>query len=105
MAGQVDRRRGLYLWQGQYRIPDPGARSTGGNRSLSTSGHPVSRGQFYLGRERGLAIHRRAGRSWWDQLGLAVGTGQPESIALLLELLNVTNHAARGLGYQDANEE
>jgi hypothetical protein len=28
MARQVDRRRGLYLWQGQYRIPDPGARST-----------------------------------------------------------------------------
>src|SRR5437899_8488137 len=46
MAGQVDRRRGLYLWQGEYRIPDPGARSTGGNRSLSTSDHSVSRGQF-----------------------------------------------------------
>jgi hypothetical protein len=46
MAGQVDRRRGLYLWQGQYRIPDPAGRSTVGNRSLSTSGHVVSRGQF-----------------------------------------------------------
>src|SRR2546426_2213784 len=47
MARQVDRRRGLYLWQGQYGIPDPTGRSTVGNRSLSTSGHVVSRGQFF----------------------------------------------------------
>src|SRR5207248_6423642 len=46
MAGQVDRRRGLYLWQGQYRIPDLGARSISGNRSRSTSSHSVSRGLF-----------------------------------------------------------
>src|SRR2546422_4826623 len=47
LAGQVDRRRGLDLWQGIYRIPDPTARSTGGNRSLSTSRQAVSRGQFW----------------------------------------------------------
>src|SRR5438094_5105480 len=47
MARQVDRRWGLNLWQGQYRIPDLPARSTGENRSLSTSGHVVSRGQFF----------------------------------------------------------
>jgi thiamine biosynthesis lipoprotein len=46
MAGQVDRRRGLYLWQGQYRIPDLVGRSTVGNKTLSTSGQVVSRGQF-----------------------------------------------------------
>src|SRR2546430_314711 len=52
MAGQVDRRRGLYLWQGQYRIPDPAARSTVGTAHFRQAAMSCQGGSFawWLGR-------------------------------------------------------